>query len=241
MRPDGGDHGVKVVAGAFQGGLGGFQFGGGGVALEDGEFAVARGGEPLGGEGVGAGEIEQRRLGGDLRAGHALDRGIDGLVLGEFLLGDLGGERFDPAFSEVATAFDGFALGFEVCDQIRIVVLDLDDEVALFHTLSFHDVQMFHAPGDLCFHVDAPVQRVESDHFPHAADELSPRQEEQRHQEDDEAENEHTAEDVREAGGPGEGERGERWGDGECRWRRHGFDWMGAVPSVRWQGAISMI
>ena len=153
----GGDGRIEVVAGALQGGCGGFEVGGGGVPGEGGQFHGPLGFELLGEEILRSGVVQQGGLRCDLCPGDALFRAVDGLRLGEFLLGDLGGEGLDAALGEVAAAFDGFALGAEVVEEVGIVVLNFGDEFPLLHALAFDDVQVLHAAGDLGFHIDAPV------------------------------------------------------------------------------------
>ena len=163
---------------------------------------------------LGAGEIQQRGFGGDLRSGDTLLSAVDGLRFGKFLLRDLRGERLDAALREVATAFDGLALRFEVVEEVRVVVLDLDDELALLHPLTFGDVQVLHAARNLRFDVDAAVERIEGDHATGTGDKLPPRQPKDGDDEDDEAEHEQAAEDAGELRTASERESGERWGGG---------------------------
>ena len=213
----GGDGGVHVVAGALQGGGGGLEFGAGGVAGEDGEFEIALGFELLGVQLFRAGEIQQRRLGGDLGPGDPLLGASDGLRFGEFLLRDLRGEGLDAALCEVAAAFGGQALRFEVVEEVGVVVLDLDDQLPLLHTLAFGDVQVLHTASDLRFDVDAAVQGIEGDDAAGAGDELPPWQKAKREHEHYEADDQQAAEDAGELGAASEAERGQwRGGGREC-------------------------
>jgi hypothetical protein len=95
---------------------------------------------------------------------------------------------------KVATAFDGLALRLEVVEEVRVVVLDLDDELALLHALAFDDVEVLHPPGDLRLDVDAAVERIEGDHAPRTGHKLPPRQPQDADDEGDEAEQQQTAE-----------------------------------------------
>ena len=175
---DGRDGGVEIVAGSFEVGFGGFEFREGGVASEGGEFEIALGGESLFEEFFGSVEVEARGVGGGFGGGDALLSGIDGLAFGEFLLGDLCDERFDAALGEIASAFDGFALGFEVVNQVGVVVFDFDDDLSFFNALSFNDVKMFDSPGDLGFHVGSSIKWVECDDASCSDHELAPREKE---------------------------------------------------------------
>ena len=62
--------------------------------------------------------------------------------------------------------------------------------------LTFDDVEMLHASGDLRLDVDATIQRIESDHAARAGHKLPPRQPQDADNENDEAEHEQAAEDA---------------------------------------------
>ena len=55
-------------------------------------------------------------------------------------------------------------LEVEVVEEVRVVVLDLDDEFAFLHALAFGDVEVLHTARDLCLDVDAAVEWIEGDH-----------------------------------------------------------------------------
>lgn len=227
---DGGDGGVEIVARSLQVGLGGFELREGGVASEGGEFEIALGGESLFEEFFGSVEVEARGVGGGFGGGDALLSGVDGLAFGEFLLGDLCDEGFHAALREIASAFDGFALGFEVVDEVGVIVFDFDDDLTFFHALPFDDVKVFDPSGDLRLDVGASVEGVERDDATGAYYELAPREEEDPCDEQKKDERDGLGESGGEARGVGEG--GDREGDvavenGEGGGSRgHGMCWL---------------
>ncbi len=156
--------------------------------------------------------------------------GVDGLSFREFLLGDLRDEGFDAALGEIASAFDGFALGLEVVDEVGVVVFDFDDDLTFFHALPFDDVKVFDASGHLRFDVGASVEWVERDDAPGAYDELAPREEEDSGDEQEEDERDGFRESRGEArrvgeGGDREGEIAVQDGEGGCS-GGHGMWWL---------------
>ncbi len=123
-------------------------------------------------------EVQFCGVGGCFGGSDALLGSVDGLVFCQFLLRDLCDQGFDAALCEVPSAFDGFSLGFEVTDQVRVVVLDFGDDLAFLDFLTFDDVEMFHAASDLCFDIGSAIERVESDDTSRSDYELAPWEEE---------------------------------------------------------------
>lgn len=132
----------------------------------------------MGEEFFGSVEVQFCGIGGGFGGGDALLGGVDGLVFCQFLLRDLCDQGFDAALCEVPTAFDGFSLGFEVVDQVGVVVLDFGDDLAFLDFLTFDDVEMFHTASDLCFDIGSAIERIESDDTSGSDDELAPWEEE---------------------------------------------------------------
>jgi hypothetical protein len=121
-------------------------------------------------------------------------------------------------------------LGFEIVDKVGVIVLDFDDHLTLFDTLSFDDVEMFDPSGDLGFDVGSAIEGVECDHATGADDELSPREEEDPSDEEQEDEGDGSGEPRCEARWGGQGGDGE-WDvavedlEGGCS-RGHRMFWL---------------
>jgi hypothetical protein len=89
-------------------------------------------------------------------------------------LGDLGAEVFDALLSGGFTGDGGIMLEAHVGEEVGIVVLNFQEDIALFDALIFHDMEVFDSACDGGFDVDAAVEGVEGDDATGATDELLP-------------------------------------------------------------------
>jgi hypothetical protein len=93
-------------------------------------------------------------------------------------LSDLGAEVFDALLSGGFASDGGIMLEAHVGEEIGIVVLNFEEDIALFDALVFDDVEVFDAASDWGFDVDAAVEGIEGDDATGATDELLPGHEE---------------------------------------------------------------
>ena len=175
---DAGDGGVHFSFRAFENGFGGLEIGFGAVDGEFGEFEVALGDVAGFEEFFDALEIELVGVERVLLGEDALASGVDGLAFGEFHLSDLGAEVFDALLSGGFAGDGGIMLEAHVGEEIGIVVLNFEEDIALFDALVFNDVEVFDAASDWGFDVDAAVEGIEGDDATGATDELLPGHEE---------------------------------------------------------------
>ncbi len=104
----------------------------------------------------------------------SLASGVDGLAFGEFHLSDLGAEVFDALLSGGFASDGGIMLEAHVGEEVGIVVLNFEEDIALFDALVFDDVEVFDAACDGGFDVDAAVEGIEGDDATGATDKLLP-------------------------------------------------------------------
>jgi len=173
------DGAAQVGFGPFEQGLGLEDVGAGAVAFEGGDFEFPAGGEASVILMQGADSFELKFGGADGEAGdfESVGGGGDREREGAFLFLDLLGEESDAFIGGGASEDGGGALGFEMGEELGVVVGHLDQEVSLLDFLSFNNGGAFDATGEGGFDGDGAFKWVVGDDAACAPDELLPREE----------------------------------------------------------------
>ena len=199
-----GDDGVVFARGAFQRGLGRRKIGARTVQSKSSQFVGTPRHVAAGHQGRVALVVQFIRLQLELLGVHALLRGIERLRLGQLLTVHLRRQVVHTLLRGGTTCDGGIVLQAQVREQVRIIVLQLDQWLTLAHHLVLHHEQALHAPLHRRLDVHASIERIECDHATAAANRLLPRQHKQASHQQRAAYSQHARQQPRTARRPGQ-------------------------------------
>ena len=96
------------------------------------------------------------------------------MSFGAFHLSDLGAVVFDVMLIGGYARDGGIMLEAHVGEEVGIVVLNFQEDIALFDALVLDDMEVLDAASDGGFDVDTAVEGIEGDDATSATDELLP-------------------------------------------------------------------
>ena len=160
------------------------QFGFGAIPFEGGQFEVPLGNQsPLVGvQSLEAVELEASGVSCESGCGQSGLGGLQGQRQGALLFADLKAQRFNPGLAGIASGGGSVPLLEKVCQQVGVVVHDLEERIPFLDLLAFHDKRSMDFAGQWCFDREASLQGVVGDNPSGPADELLPGKHDESHQ-----------------------------------------------------------